>query len=328
MCQEDLTAAKKLFMEKYSIISLFVFGLFTILILIYFFRERKKDPEGKFSHTSSLMQTIGTLWALWFAIFSIEQSNDAVIDSKLQIETQKKQIDSQITVLNNIAGTSGQLKNNLDTISHSMDSIAYKFSLLPFKVDDVSNSIIALNRTAYQQSKLYQRQFDIQVQPILKVFLKEYPTDDILQKTYSLIFYNDGKNTIYDIKVNKRLYLFSLITNSFGGYSYNNVNYWKEISFIDTLKKIEIGIPSEDIIRLKELLTVTINTSQHSEGSYIPLLIYNIKYRREIDRNEYSIRKYIMVAYDNINDHFWLDDLVEGKMPYGEMKERIINSDK
>lgn len=74
-------------MGIYSIIGIIVFGIYTILEIYLFIVDKEKKR-------TNLIQILGTIWTLWFAIYAIEQSNDSVKESR-------KQIDAQLSILNN-----------------------------------------------------------------------------------------------------------------------------------------------------------------------------------------------------------------------------------
>lgn len=126
------------------IIILIVIVVAEIVTIRLFLKEKRNNPTGLFASYTTFVQTALAIAGIGFAVHSVQQSNESVIEAQKQLEDSKKQNEKLIGVLTSIDSTSYKLKSNLEYISYSLDSVGLKFSKMPGRIDDVTKSILSL----------------------------------------------------------------------------------------------------------------------------------------------------------------------------------------
>lgn len=297
--------------------------LFLVVIIILYIKDNK-NKSIKYKNLSSLIQTIFVFFAFGATIFTIQMAINQNEESKQFIEEQKGLIKDQINTLKQIDTASSSTTNNLSVISKYLDSIAYKFSQFPIQIDEISRSLILLNKASNKQNIIQKKQFELQVSPYLEAHLIEEKTSEIFFSKYYLELVNSGINAINDIRIDRFFLYFDLRTNSlFGGIS--NLNYfWKEIKTIKSFDTIKYKIEEDDINRI-----IKSGKTDYDDGTknIIRILLYKIYYKREVDKKEYYVKKYFEVIADK-KDYYWLEDLDNPKLGNTEIFERVKKADK
>jgi hypothetical protein len=149
----------------------------TFVIVFLFYKGRKSG--NLYNNIATLIQTVGAIWAIWFAIKSVMDNNELISESLIQVKKQDSISNITINELKSISGSSSKLKENFDTINNRMskipsqiDSISFNFlklsnniSNFPSKIDSIANNLIKLNNIINEQKQL--TELEINRMPIL-----------------------------------------------------------------------------------------------------------------------------------------------------------------
>lgn len=182
--------------------------IFIIVIILLYVASFIWDKfKNIFVNTATLLQTVGALWAIWYAI-DINKSNNEQFTT--QLENQKTQIKQQeniikkqdsatgltLNALYSIADTSGKLVRNFENINSLI-------SRMPNKIDKVANSFEELNKYTEQQTNLQKSEFEREANiDILEIICE----NEIERNTYHIKgfnLFNSGNidGVLYYIKV-------------------------------------------------------------------------------------------------------------------------------
>ncbi|MBU0560451.1 MAG: hypothetical protein KKG93_12885 [Bacteroidetes bacterium] len=110
----------------------------------------------------------------------------------------------------------------------------------------------------------------------------------------SLFLLNEGITPVSDIRIRYHRINYDILNNEFGGILFSTKD-WKYFNALEPLDSLIIPIDSSYINSSLTEATVDENYMKPKISSYIPFLIYTIKYRRIPDKKLYIINRYGIV---------------------------------
>ena len=270
-------------------------------------------------------------------------------DSKTKIETDKipskfenktdwlisklknNRILSVVIVIGIILIALGQITDSFEKISNFLSNKQNNTSLK----DDLAKDELIKSRIydslqveiAKKQENLLKVQTDFLYTPNLKV---EF--GNIFSPEYKIIFINDGKIDIKDIRIYMHLGLYFHYGNTFKlkRISFNN---WEQIDILKPGNQKELFLDTANIMNDLNNLEVTKNIDK--EGGFLdsawnylvePYEYFVIKYKSRPDLKEYTVRKYLQIMLDSRSKKLMIQDL--DFAPFNTEKIRAIKSNK
>ncbi len=169
--------------------------------------------------------------------------------------------------------------SNLDKVKMK-DIITFIFSFVAIVI-----SIISLCKSC-EQTDISKDNYYLNIDPILRTNFNL----NITHRKYSLDFFNDGANSIIDIKLRKSYGLFSMDSEEFS----IRVDSPKDSTIYEKLEpggSFNIELKYQNFENTFDLL----DTVNDSLNSFIPFQSYYISYKRPPDRKTYNINKYLLL---------------------------------
>jgi hypothetical protein len=120
------------------------------------------------------------------------------------------------------------------------------------------------------------------------------PTSKEYYHTPSLFLFNEGINSLIDIRIRYHRINYDIVNNKFGGILFSTRD-WKYFNSLKPLDSLVIPIDTNYINRALIEAIVEENWEKPKITKYIPLLVYTIKYRRVPDKKLYCIYRYGIV---------------------------------
>lgn len=132
--------------------------------------------------------------------------------------------------------------------------------------------------------------YDSSIEPQLYCNLISQTSKEFSHST-GLFLLNEGLKPLYDIRIRYHRINYDILNNKFGGIL-STTRDWKYFDTLEPLDSLIIPIDTSYIKRALIEAMVDENEIKPKTSSYIPFLIYTIKYRRMPDKKLYVIYRY------------------------------------